>query len=108
MKLAYESFIVQTVLRMYHYIVSTLPVVLLSYDHTLKHFKKRIVIYLPRTPPRKETPGHNYVICLFQFTLKIETVGYCAVDKIEKNEMGGACGTYGGRERCAQGFGGET
>ena len=28
---------------------------------------------------------------------------YCAGDKIEKNEMGGACGTYGGRERCAQG-----
>ena len=22
--------------------------------------------------------------------------------------MGGTCGTYGGRERCAQGFGGET
>ena len=22
--------------------------------------------------------------------------------------MGGACGTYGGREMCAQGFGGET
>ena len=22
--------------------------------------------------------------------------------------MGGACGTYGGRERCAQGFGRET
>jgi hypothetical protein len=33
---------------------------------------------------------------------------YCAGDKIEKNEMGWACGTYGGRERCAQGFGGET
>ena len=33
---------------------------------------------------------------------------YCAVDKIEKNEMGGACDTYGGRERCAQGFDGET
>ena len=30
------------------------------------------------------------------------------VDKIEKNEMGGACDTFGGRERCAQGFGGET
>ena len=28
--------------------------------------------------------------------------------KMEKNGMGGACGTYGGRERCAQGFGGET
>ena len=30
------------------------------------------------------------------------------IDKIKKNEMGGACGTYGGRERCAEGFGGET
>jgi hypothetical protein len=27
-------------------------------------------------------------------------------DEIEKNEMGGACSTYG--ERCIQGFGGET
>jgi hypothetical protein len=27
---------------------------------------------------------------------------------IEKNEMGGACGAYGGGERCAQGAGGET
>jgi hypothetical protein len=29
-------------------------------------------------------------------------------DKIEKNEMGGACSTYGGRERCVEGFGGGT
>ena len=28
--------------------------------------------------------------------------------KIEKNEMGGACGAYGGGERCAQGSSGET
>ena len=27
---------------------------------------------------------------------------------IEKNEMGGACGSCGGGERCAQGSGGET
>ena len=33
---------------------------------------------------------------------------YCVGDKIEKIEMGGTCGTYGGRERCAQGVGGET
>ena len=26
-------------------------------------------------------------------------------DKIEKNEMSGACSTYGGEERCVQGFG---
>ena len=30
----------------------------------------------------------------------------CAGDKIEKNEMGGACGTYGGKERRLQGFDG--
>ena len=35
-------------------------------------------------------------------------IQYCAGDEIKKNEMGGACGTYGGRARCAQGFGGET
>ena len=28
--------------------------------------------------------------------------------RIKKNEMGGVCGTYGGEERCIQGFGGET
>jgi hypothetical protein len=29
---------------------------------------------------------------------------YRAGDKSEKNEMGGACSTYGGRERCVRGF----
>ena len=29
-------------------------------------------------------------------------------DEIEKNEMGGACSTYGGEESPMQGFGGET
>jgi hypothetical protein len=33
---------------------------------------------------------------------------YCAGGQIEKNEMGGACGAYGGGERCVQGSGGET
>ena len=33
---------------------------------------------------------------------------YCAGGKIEKNEMGGVCGAYGGGERCAQGSSGET
>ena len=33
---------------------------------------------------------------------------YCAGGKIEKNEIGGACGAYGGEERCAQGSGEET
>jgi len=33
---------------------------------------------------------------------------YCAGGKIEKNEMGGTCGAYGGGERGVQGSGGET
>ena len=33
---------------------------------------------------------------------------YCAGGKIEKNEMGVACGAYGEGERCAQGYSGET
>jgi hypothetical protein len=28
--------------------------------------------------------------------------------KIEKNEIGGTCSTYGCKERCVQSFGGET
>jgi hypothetical protein len=33
---------------------------------------------------------------------------YCSGDKIEKNEMGGACSAYGGGETRVQGFGRET
>jgi len=33
-------------------------------------------------------------------------VHYYSGDKIEKNEMGGACSVYGGEERRMQGFGG--
>jgi len=32
----------------------------------------------------------------------------CSDDKIEKNEMGGTCSTFGGEERRIHGFGGET
>ena len=32
---------------------------------------------------------------------------YYSGDKIEKNEMGWACRTYRGQERCIQGFGGK-
>jgi len=38
----------------------------------------------------------------------VNSVQYCASDKIKKNEMGGAYGAYGGGERRVQGFGGET
>jgi hypothetical protein len=32
----------------------------------------------------------------------------CAGDKMQKNEMSGACSAYGGGERCVQGVGGEA
>jgi hypothetical protein len=33
---------------------------------------------------------------------------YRSSDQTEKNDMGGACSTYGGEERCIQGCDGET
>ena len=40
--------------------------------------------------------------------LKFCNLNKIAGDTIEKNEMGGACSTYGGRESCVQGSGGEA
>ena len=43
------------------------------------------------------------------YFLGVKAAGqYCAGGKIEKNEMGGACGAYGGGESCAQGSGWEN
>jgi hypothetical protein len=49
-----------------------------------------------------------------QRTTNIHVTRFTSVDlqgqdhQCQKNEMGGACGAYGGGERCAQGSGGET
>ena len=54
---------------------------------------------------------HNKLLVNFFLVNSFDSVlltQYCAGDKVEKNEMGGAYGTYGGRERRAQDFGGET
>jgi len=42
------------------------------------------------------------------FPKQEEFTEYCAGGKIEKNEMGGACGAYRAGERGAQGSGGKT
>jgi hypothetical protein len=42
------------------------------------------------------------------YSLPVFLTQYCAGGKIDKNEMGVACGAYGGGESCDQGFGGET
>jgi hypothetical protein len=38
----------------------------------------------------------------------VRNIKYYSGDQIKKNELGGACGTYGVRERFIQGFGGDT
>ena len=75
-------------------------------EHRLRVFEKRVLrrIFGPR---RNGITGewrklHNEELNFLLLTQ------YFAGDKIEKIEMGGTCGKYGGRERCAQGFGGET
>ena len=72
----------------------------------LRVFENRMLrrIFGPKRDGEQEI-GENYIMrCLMICTPHPIFAG----DKIEKNGMGGACGTYGGRERCAQGFGGET
>jgi hypothetical protein len=57
------------------------------------------VLFIVKTTEKITYSGAEWSVLLTQ---------YRAGDKIEKNEMGGACGTYWGRERCVQGSGGET
>jgi len=47
----------------------------------------------------KTTQGTQYSVSLTK---------YYAGDQNEKNEIGRACSTYVGEERCIQGYGGET
>jgi hypothetical protein len=49
-----------------------------------------------------------HCLCFAPFQSVRLLTQYCSADKIEKNEMGGACSAYGGGERRVQGFGGET
>ena len=70
-------------------------------EHRLRVFENRVLRRV-FVPTRDEVTGewrklHNE-----------ELSEYCAGDKIENNEMGGACRKYGGGERGAQGSGGET
>jgi hypothetical protein len=48
-----------------------------------------------------------YIYCAF-LVWSVLLTHYFADDNIEKNEMGWACNSNGGGERCVQGFGGET
>jgi hypothetical protein len=54
----------------------------------------------------REITGRSPVELLFPSFLSVLLTKYSR-DQIKKNEMGGACGTYGRQERCVQAFGGD-
>jgi hypothetical protein len=43
-----------------------------------------------------------------QFVAPVLLTKYHSGDEVKKTEMGRTCGTYGGEEKCIQGFSGET
>jgi hypothetical protein len=49
--------------------------------------------------------GDNYIMRNLMICILTH---YCSGNQIEKNEMGGTRGTYGGEEKRIHGFGGET
>jgi hypothetical protein len=58
-------------------------------------------------PKRDEVRGEWIKLHNQELNDPVFLTQYCSGDEIEKNKMGGACGTYGGEERRIQGFGGE-
>jgi hypothetical protein len=50
----------------------------------------------------------RYVLYWYKHHRPVLVTKYNSDNEVEKNEMGGACSTYGGKERCIQDFGGET
>ena len=50
----------------------------------------------------------NMALCAIGEVRLLKIIQYCSGDKIEKNEMGGACSEYEREDRPIQGFSGET
>jgi hypothetical protein len=46
--------------------------------------------------------------CIIQSLFTVLLSKYYSGNQIKEDEMGGACGTYGGDEKCIQGFGEES
>ena len=59
-------------------------------------------------PKRDEVTGEWRKLYNEELSDLYSLTTYCAGSKIEKNEMGGACGAYGVGKRGVQGSGGET
>ena len=51
-------------------------------------------------PNRGEVTGEWRKLYIEELNYQYSSPKYYSGDKIEKNEMGGACSTYGGEQRC--------
>jgi hypothetical protein len=82
--------------------------VALSEGHRRKVFENRVLRKIFE-PDRDDVTGNEegYIKRSSKIRSLLLTKNYLA-GQVKKNEMGGACGTYGRRGRCMQGFGGET
>ena len=76
-------------------------------ERRLRVFENRVLRRL-FGPKRDEVTGEWKKCNNEELSDLVLLTEYCAGGKIEKDEMGGACGAYGGGERGAQGSGGET
>jgi hypothetical protein len=103
----------KTKIRVYRTVV--LPVVLygcetwsltLREEQRLRVFENRVLRgYLGLRGTRRRGIGEDYIT---RNLMTCTHQKYYSGNQIEKNEMGGACSTYGGKERCIQDFCGET
>ena len=98
------------------YRIIMLPVVLygcetwspkLRDERRLRVFENRVLRKVFE-PKRDEETGEWRKLHNEELSDPILLTQYCAGGKIEKNEIGGSCGAYGGEESCALGSAEET
>jgi hypothetical protein len=75
-------------------------------QHRPKFFENRVLRKISGPKSDEVTrSGEDYITRSFVLSTPQQII---LGDQIKKNEMGGACSTYGREERCIQVFGGET
>jgi hypothetical protein len=75
-------------------------------EHRLRAFENQVLRRI-FGPKRKEVIGEWRRLHKEELN-DLYSIKYYSGDQIKKNEVGRACSTYGGGERCLQDFGGET